>query len=178
MNMETFNWREFKPTIFFLVKFLGLYIVSNLIYGAYVTAWSPRPDPVTHWVSVQTAWVIRVIGYEATPVDREDKPITLIMHEENPILSVYEGCNGINSTLVFLAFLLAFGPYKRALVWFTLLGIVLLHVTNLVRIVLLFFISIHWPNYLYITHKYLFTASIYLVAFALWVWWVRRVSKG
>lgn len=177
MNKQPFNWREFKPTILFLVKFLGLYIVSNLIYGWYVTAWSPNPDPVTHWVSDQSAMVIRFMGYDAKSVDREDKATTLIISENKPILSVYEGCNGINSTIVFLAFLLAFGPYKKALTWFSILGILILHASNLIRIVLLFFISIHWPNYLYITHKYLFTASIYLVAFALWVWWVRRVSK-
>ena len=49
--MTEISFREFKPTIFFLGKFLGLYIAGNLVYGLFVTAYDPLPDPATRWVS-------------------------------------------------------------------------------------------------------------------------------
>ena len=175
--MTTFSFTEFRPTIFFLVKFLGIYLIANLLYGWYVTAWHPRPDPVTSWVSDQTAAILRVAGYDSQSVDNSKKPTTIILNGDTSILSVYEGCNGINSAIVFFAFLFAFGPYKKTLLWFTPLGIVVVHLANLLRIVLLFFVAIYLPHYLYFSHKYLFTAFIYLVVFAMWIWWVMKLSR-
>ena len=41
--MKTLPLKEFKPTILFLVKFIGIYIVANLLYGIYVTAYATGP---------------------------------------------------------------------------------------------------------------------------------------
>ena len=176
--MTSFSFKEFKPTIFFLVKFLGIYLITNLLYGCYVTAWHPRPDPVTSWVSNQSAAILRVAGYDSQSIDNTKKPTTIILNGDTSVLSVYEGCNGINSAIVFLAFLLAFGPYNKTLFWFAPLGILLVHIANLLRIVLLFFVAIYLPHYLYFSHKYLFTAFIYLVVFAMWIGWVVKLSKA
>lgn len=176
--MTSFSFKEFKPTIFFLVKFLGIYLITNLLYGWYVTAWYPKPDPVTSWVSNQSAAILRAAGYDSQSIDNTKKPTTIILNGDTSVLSVYEGCNGINSAIVFLAFLLAFGPYNKTLFWFAPLGILLVHIANLLRIVLLFFVAIYLPHYLYFSHKYLFTAFIYLVVFAMWIGWVVKLSKA
>jgi len=170
--------KEFRPTIVFLVKFLGIYLVCNLLYGAWITDWYPLPDPVTHWVTEQSAWVLNQLGQAAVALDYPNKPTTALQLRENVIVSVYEGCNGLNVAIVFLAFLFAFGPYRKALLWFVPMGLAVIHVANLGRIVLLFLVSLYEPNYLYFTHKYLFTAFIYLFVFLLWVWWVLRFSKS
>jgi exosortase family protein XrtF len=168
---------EFKPTIFFLLKFFGLYLIGNLLYGWYVTSWHPQPDPMTQWVTSQSAAVLGLFGYETSVHDYPGKPTTYIEWSGKGIVSVYEGCNGLNVVIVFLSFLFAFGPYKRNLVWFASLGLFIIHVANLARIVLLFLVSIHMPDVLYFTHKYLFTAFIYLFVFLLWIWWVLKFAK-
>jgi len=169
--------KEFKPTIFFLLKFFGLYLIGNLLYGWYVTSWYPQPDPLTQWVTSQSAMVLDLFGYDTSVHDYPGKPTTYIAWNGKGIVSVYEGCNGLNVVIVFLAFLFAFGPYKKALAWFTPLGLLIIHVANLGRIVLLFLVSIHMPDVLYFTHKYLFTAFIYLFVFLLWIWWVVKLAK-
>ena len=80
--------------------------------------------------------------------------------------------------IIFLAFLFAFGPVNRALLWFAPAGLLILHAMNLARIVLLFWVSLYLPKFMYFTHKYFFTAILYVVVFVLWVWWVRRFSKA
>ena len=169
--------KEFKPTLVFLVKFFGIYILGNLLYGWYVTAWYPEPDPVTNWVTEQSAGIIRVLGVEASAHDHHAKPTTYIALDEQAIVAVYEGCNGLNVLVVFLAFVLAFGPYTQRMAWFIPLGMLVIHLSNLLRIVLLFFVSLRMPDFMYFAHKYLFTAFIYFFVFALWIWWVMRLAK-
>jgi exosortase family protein XrtF len=90
---------------------------------------------------------------------------------------VYEGCNGLNVMIIFVAFLVAFGPIGRTLAWFIPLGLFIIHLVNLARIGLLFWVSLYMPKYMYFTHKYFFTAILYVVVFVLWIWWVRRYAS-
>jgi exosortase family protein XrtF len=169
--------KEFRPTIFFLLKFLGIYLVGNLVYGAWITHWHPKPDPMTSWVTEQCADILNLAGWNVTAEDQSTKATTNIASEEQGILAVYEGCNGLNVMIVFLAFLLAFGPYQKKMLWFIPLGLAVIHFSNLMRIVLLAVVVVYFPNYMYFTHKYLFTAFIYLFVFLLWVWWVAQLTK-
>lgn len=101
-------------------------------------------------------------------------PTTALVYEGKSILEVYEGCNGLNIMIIFVAFIVAFGPLNRSTLWFVPAGLMIIHVMNLLRIGLLFFVAKDLPDMMYFTHKYLFTASLYIVIFALWWFWVRK----
>jgi exosortase family protein XrtF len=167
---------EFKPTIFFLLKFLGIYLAGNILYGILITSFEPRADPITHTVTIQTGIVLNVCGYRVDVEDRVNKPTTEITYFGKTKLSVYEGCNGINTMIIFIAFLLAFGPLSRPVLWFVPLGLIIIHLVNLARITLLFLVSEYMPKAMYFTHKYLFTAILYVVIFAMWFWWVKAYA--
>ena len=175
--MKAVQLAEFKPTIFFLVKFIGLYLVANLLYGYYITSFEPKPDPVTRVVAEQTAFVLRIYGEEVVIFDSPRKPTTSLVNEGRGIIAVFEGCNGLNTIIIFMAFLFAFGPMSRNVLWFMPLGIVIIHLVNLLRVGMLFFVSKYMHEYLYFTHKYLFTAILYFVIFALWIIWVKYYSN-
>lgn len=175
--MKRISITEFKPTIFFLVKFIGIYVVANLIYGAFITAYSPRPDPITTEVTVHTSTALQLCGWTTNIQDNKTKPTTELILANKAILSVYEGCNGINVMIIFVAFVIAFGPITKTLWWFIPLGLVVIHFMNLVRIALLFWVAIYLPDFMYFTHKYLFTAILYVVVFLLWVVWVKKFTS-
>lgn len=172
--MKGFSFSEFKPTLLFLGKFIGIYVVGNLLYGMYITAWHPRPDPVTHVVSEQTAAALRICGWEVESIDNTRRPTTQLMYGKKAILAVYEGCNGLNTIIIFVAFIIAFGPLNKMAGWFIPLGIAIIHIANLFRIALLFFVVKFMPQFMYFTHKYLFTAILYIVIFVLWIVWVKK----
>jgi exosortase family protein XrtF len=174
--MKEFSLEEFKPSIFFLLKFLGLYIVGNILYGLFVHAWYPAVDPITAWVTQQTSGVLTLCGWETHVVENTHKATANIIYEGKAILAVFEGCNGLNVMIIFVAFLFAFGPYSKRLIWFTPLGLIIIHIFNLFRIFLLFFVSIEMQKFLYFTHKYFFTAILYVIVFALWVIWIRTTK--
>ena len=175
--MNTAPLKEFKPTILFLVKFIGIYLVANLLYGIYVTAYSPGPDPITSLASRQTAVALGICGWPSTTFDNDKKPTTLLIHEGRNVLAVYEGCNGVNIMIIFVAFLFAFGPIGKPLWIFALIGIVLIHLMNLLRISVLFWVVLYLPDYIYFVHKYLFTAILFIFVFVLWIVWVRKFSN-
>jgi exosortase family protein XrtF len=169
--------REFLPTIIFLAKFLGIYLVASLLYGAFVTSFEPGPDPATRAVAQQTSTALVVCGWEASAHDNARKPTSEVAYRKRDILSIYEGCNGINVMVIFVAFLLAFGPMNRKLLWYIPLGLIAIHVSNLLRITILFWVSLYEPDFMYFLHKYFFTAALYVVTFILWVIWVRMYMR-
>jgi exosortase family protein XrtF len=164
---------EFKPTIYFLVRFIALYVTCSLLYGVYITSYEPNVDPLTNLITNQSSFVLNVFGWETTSMDYPDKPTTYIAWRGQGIVSVYEGCNGLNVIIVFLSFIMAFGPLNRKLLIYIPISLTVIYVANVARIVLLFFVVIYLQSYSYFAHKYFFTASIYLVVLLLWFWWIR-----
>jgi exosortase family protein XrtF len=104
------------------------------------------------------------------------KPTTQLIHEGRSVLAIYEGCNGVNIMIIFIAFLVAFGPMEKSLLFFALIGIVIIHLMNLARITLLFWVVLYLPDFTYFMHKYFFTAILFVIVFVLWIVWVRRFS--
>jgi exosortase family protein XrtF len=165
--------KEFGPTIGFLARFIGIYFVGNLLYGIYVSSYYPQVDPITANVTAQTSSFLNALGLNTTYQNADSKATTYIAAEGRNIIAVYEGCNGLNVMIVFLAFVFAFGPWSRSMWWFVPVGLLIVHIANLLRVAGLFFVSKNFPNYLYFTHKYMFTGAIYLVTVGLWFWWVK-----
>jgi exosortase family protein XrtF len=93
------------------------------------------------------------------------------------ILRVYEGCNGINVMIVFVAFLFAFQGLSRRGSVFILIGLMIIHLANLLRIVLLFWVAKEYQIYFYYVHKYIFTAILYVIVLLLWWVWVKAILK-
>jgi exosortase family protein XrtF len=171
--MTAFNPKEFKPTIIFLTKFIGLYFALSLVYGFYIRSYDHKPDAATLWITNQSSQLITLAGWKTQTWNHPKKPTTSIAYKGNGIVSVYEGCNGINVAIIFLSFLLSFGPVGKRLAWFAPVGLILIHIVNLGRIIGLFFVVLYMPSAVYFSHKYLFTAIIYAVVFILWLIWLR-----
>lgn len=169
--------KEFKPALMFLGKFLAIYIVGNVLYGIFVESYGAEADPITRTVTRQTSAILNLLGYETVIDDHSTEPKIMIKQHGTSVLNVYEGCNGINVMIVFIAFLFAFGGPGGSIAWFLPVGIMIIHVINLVRIYLLFYLSSINSKHFYYYHKYFFTATLYLVVFALWTIWVVQITK-
>lgn len=115
MSTQSSMITEFKPTIYFLGKFVLIYFIGNLLYGLFVTSYKPTSDPITSVVTRQSAVLLNVLGWDVTTMDDTFKPNTYVEFEGRSIIAVYEGCNGINVMIIFIAFLFAFGPIVKTL---------------------------------------------------------------
>ena len=88
-----------------------------------------------------------------------------------------EGCTGLKQmTQVLLLFLIYPGPWKHKL-WFIPLGMVIIHVTNIIRISMLAVamnMNLHGIHFI---HDQILRVFFYLVIFAMWVFWEEKISK-
>lgn len=170
-------FKEFKSALIFLGKFVGFYLAGNILYGIYVESFDRRADNITFWVANQTSWVLNRVGYEARVEAVPEIPKLGMEEAGRVVLYVFEGCNGLNVMIVFVAFLFAFGGSFRRMSVFLPAGILVIHLFNLLRIGLLFNLAVGKSTHFYYYHKYLFTATLYVVVLALWALWVLRLNE-
>jgi exosortase/archaeosortase family protein len=57
------------------------------------------------------------------------------------------------------------------------MGMVIIHFTNILRIVLLSLVSITNPEWWHIAHNTVLRGMFYVVILILWIIWVERVNK-
>lgn len=169
--------KAYRPALYFLLVFIGLYLLFNTLYGFYIEMYYPMADPLTitisRQVSVLLSWFYEDISFEVLP----DLAYSTLRHKGIEVINVFEGCNGLNVMIVYLSFLFAFSGKLKSTLYFLWIGITVLYLINLLRVMLLFQVSLHFPQQLYFFHKYFFTGMLYLFVFALWYAWVKRVKR-
>ncbi len=92
------------------------------------------------------------------------------------MLWIGDPCNGISLFAVFSIFLLAYpGPWKHK-AWFLPLGLLSIHVLNMLRIVVLCIVVTVDYELLNFNHDYTFYIIVYGWVFGLWYLWVKRYA--
>jgi exosortase family protein XrtF len=170
-------FREFRPAIYFLLTYFGLYLILNTAYAFYVNYYKPNPDPLTYHVTVASTKLLSVFGEPALVKPQEGNMNVPVFRGKVAIIEVFEGCNGVNVMIVFLCFLIAFrGPLKSGIL-FAVSGIVILYIANLGRVAGLYLVALYYPDKLYFVHKFLFTGLLYGIVFIIWFFWMKQVRS-
>lgn len=182
-------WNKFKYTIYFLLRFFGVYLILSLLYGLYIshydTAENPATDPVTRFVTYNCSNTSSLLGYEPRVVENDhrnyasaqEQTYDSLWLDEQYAISVEEGCNGINIMILFLAFIVGFGGNWLRMLIFIPAGILFIHLANIGRLMLLSLLNVEWGGQAFhFFHKYGFTAIIYLAILVLWYLWVMHFS--
>jgi len=165
-----------KPAFRFLAIFVGLYLGLNILYGLWISSYDLAVDPATTIVTRQSSAILNLFGENTNTKTKESSPSISIFNPSGVVINVFEGCNGINVMIVFVSFLFAFGGHWKKVTWFLLLGLVIIYVANLLRVITLYYVAEYWETYFYYVHKYLLTAILYMLVFALWWLWIEKVN--
>ena len=88
-----------------------------------------------------------------------------------------EPCNGIKVFGIFTIFIVSFKGRIFNKIWFILIGILILHVINIIRIALLTYISAVNPYIVNFNHNITFQLIVYLSMLGLWYWWIIKFSS-
>ncbi len=102
---------------------------------------------------------------------------TLYFRSGCPV-SVVDSCSGLKlQVMTLLLFLIFPGAWKRKL-WFIPGAMVIMHVTNILRMFFLFLAGAWLPEYAELIHLWVLRPMIYGVLFLLWVWWAERAGHA
>jgi exosortase family protein XrtF len=164
-------FQKYKPTIIFLLKFVLINAVLTMAYSKYLDSF-PSTDSFTYEVSAESSALAEFVGFESYLEQNPNEPSVKFFLDDVYRVKIVEGCNGIAVMILFLSFVVAFGGKIIDILWFTVLGVLLIHVSNVIRITLLVYVYVYHYQYANSFHDYVFPAIIYGMVFILWVVWV------
>ncbi len=151
-------------------RFVLRYVVLLVVLFALV-AWQPVDDrvvgPYTTFVARESAVVLRALG-EDVRVDGQ------VLSSPRFAVTIYNGCNGLEAILVFVAGVLAFSAGWRARLLGIALGVVAVQVLNIVRVVSLYYVGVWRPEWFSAAHVLVWQTVVILFAVVLWLFWVQR----
>lgn len=170
-------FKQHRDSLLFIIKFVGLYLVLNTVYGFYIEYYHPLSDPLTYSISKQVAWVLSLIQESIQAIPDPKASFVHMQMNTQTVVSVFEGCNSVNVMIVYLSFIIAFTGSGRSSMVAAIAGLIVVYLMNLIRVGLLFEVAYFYPQHLYFFHKYFFTGIIYAVVFVMWYFWIQRVKR-
>jgi exosortase family protein XrtF len=161
-----------NPILLFLGYALLLYIGWYLLYDL----WLQRKGWLDNFVIENTTdisiFILKVLGFDVF-----SSGIRLMGIDGTGGLWVGNSCNGVSLFALFTGFILAYpGSIKRKLI-FIPLGIITIHLCNILRVIGLAITQLYFPEATDFNHTYTFTIFVYGYIFLLWMFWVNRLSK-
>jgi len=167
MNLRQ-SWE--RPEARFLIVFLMILgssftgIALNSVNDAIVL-------PFTASVARVSGAALRVLGEPAAVTG-------CVVSSPRFAVTIYNGCNGLITSLIFIAGVLAFPARWTAKLVGVVGGLVLIQILNLVRILSLFYIGIYFPDHFNDAHIYIWQSLVIIAGVALWVVWAHRSTVG
>lgn len=172
--------QRYAPVIRFIFTFLGTYLLLALLYNLYLQNFDSAayyPDFLTHLVAVQSEAVVSALQYNARVTPGYPEANMHLMVNGEFVARIIEGCNAASIIILFVSFMLAFSGKIKTTFFFTLSGIVLIYVTNILRIAFMAIGIYELPQYAHFLHAIAFPLVIYGVVFLLWVLWIIIYTK-
>ena len=164
------NVRELwlKPETRFLVLFLTILVVSFTVVAlrqvndAFVT-------PYTAVIARMSGFVLRVFGEKATVTG-------CVVSSPRFAVTIYNGCNGLITSLIFISGVLAFPAKTSAKLFGVIGGLFTIQLINLVRIVSLFYIGIFLPQHFNDAHIFVWQSLVIIAGISLWIVWAHKFA--
>ena len=174
---EYFN--QYRPFLFFLAKFAVSYLVLAFLYQSYLNQFDEKNfevDGFTKLVADQSQKVLSVFDTHSYTMSNPREASVKLFYHNTWVARIIEGCNALSIIILFVSFVIAFtGKFKPTFL-FIVIGSLMIHVFNVLRIALLCIAIFHYPEYQHILHGVIFPLFIYGIVFLLWIVWVNKYS--
>ncbi len=161
-------WRRYRREI----RFLTLFVVLLAAGFALVSLnWvnDHAIEPFTAGIARVSAVVLDALGQHTTLEGT-------VIRGTRFAVNIRNGCNGVETMLIFLAAVLAFPATWRARLAGLALGIAGIQVVNLVRVVALFLTGAYLPRLFDTSHTVIWQTLVILFGVLVWIYWANRFA--
>lgn len=159
----------------FIINAGAWYLVLYLIYQFVVKKYTYYDQKFIGTIIESADFVLQNLGYTTFKV-LQDRDMQVIGIDGSNGVWVGSNCNAIPLFSLFSVFIFAYPGHQKNKLWYIPLGIILIHLLNIIRVVALAFIANYAPNYLDFNHTYTFTFLVYAFIFGTWVFWINKFS--
>lgn len=161
-------YTEYKREILFLSIFLGV-----LLGGFTLLSWNPVND---HFIEPFTGGVAKASGVLLNVIGQDIRMNGTMISNKAFAVDIQNGCNGVETMIIFLAAVLAFpAPWKARIVGL-ILGILAIQAVNLIRVAALFLTGVYYPEFFDDSHTVVWQTIVILFGVFLWVFWATRFA--
>ena len=164
-----------KKPLLFILKMLGLFLMMYCIYEFIIIKYTNIDGYLIEVIIRQAGYLLELSGYKL--LDPNPLYTSHIGIEGTSGVIVGNTCDGLSLFILFACFVFIF----KGKLWFKLLysvlGILIIHFFNVIRVYALALIVKYSPESLEFHHSYTFTLFIYTVIFILWILKVKLYSK-
>lgn len=169
------RWIKVRGVFWFLVISLAFHVlwrlwVINLHFWPVSTLIISARQFLVHQLYDQTVFILRDV---LNVTIYTDQPVLITKNGVRLILG--GSASGLKQMCQFAVVILLFSGQWRHKAWFIPLGLVILHLTNIFRILCLVVIAMHWPQQIHYAHDNYLRILYYLVIFGLWLVWVEKI---
>lgn len=164
--------------LFFLLKAFGLYLFWYILYDLWLHPKSTLDNLVSTNLAFWSSSILNLLGFiaiDSNAVSTDN--ITVIGVDGTHGLWVGDPCNGITLFALFVGFVIAYPGKIKNKLWFIPMGMLFIHIINILRIVSLCLIVYYSPDSLAFNHTYTFTILVYAFVFWLWLLWSNKYGN-
>ena len=162
-----------EPMVRFLAVGFFLYLTWLGLYEYWIHPKTEIDRVVVADALDRSESILVWIGYSVQRVG--DKVIKI---QGTPGLFIGDSCDGISLFALYSIFIFAFPGRWLSKIIFIPLGIVLIHLLNVLRIVTLALIETQSYAWTQFNHTYTFTIAMYTIIFFVWVFWINKFSPS
>lgn len=159
-------WR--RPESRFLILFLSILGISFT-----VIALRPVNDA---FVVPYTTLIAKVSGHVLSFLGEDITMNGCVLRSPRFAVTIYNGCNGLITSLIFVSGVLAFPARLSAKAIGVVGGLLAIQVVNLVRIISLFYIGIYLPKLFNSSHIFIWQSLVILAGVTLWITWAHLLA--
>jgi exosortase family protein XrtF len=167
---KSFEWTSFA----FILYFIGLYIIWYFINEYKLFGVAILDEAIVGNLISSSEYLLDLMGYNLIDFSKFRGGHRAFGIDGSNGVYIGNACNGLNLFVLFSLFVLVYPQNIKRKIWFLPLGLIIIHILNILRITALSLISFYKPEYLMFNHTYTFTGIMYLVIFALWYWLTQK----
>ncbi len=161
-----------NPMYLFIIKALLLYIGWDFLYNGYLN--NTYFAEQLSWAGLMPSiYFMDLLGYDAD----YSTTYKAMLVNKFPVIYMANACNGLDFMGVFVCFVLAYPATIKAKTWFLPVGLLAIHLLNIMRIILLSLNVLYWQETFDFNHKYTFIVAVYGLIFLLWINWVKNYGN-
>ncbi len=161
-------WHSHRQEILFLTVFI-------LILGLGFSLLSLKPVN-DHVIEPFTAGVARVSGVTLNLIGQGIEMQGTVIRNERFGVNIENGCNGVETMIIFLGAVLAFPASWKSRAVGLVLGLIAIQFINLVRVVALFLTGAYFPKFFDSSHTVVWQTIVILFGVLLWIFWANRFA--
>lgn len=168
-----------KQLIKFLIIAVGLYALWFGLYEFWLKPDGHLDQIITENISVVMCKMLQLTGYDVhfTLTRKLGETNIYLLQDPFPFLRIGASCNGLELLVLFAIFIIAYPGNNKQKPIFIFLGILGIHVLNILRNYWLALFAANKKFELFdLFHRYIFIFMVYGAIFLLWMLWVNKFS--